>query len=170
MEQQEAKIASLEIVEYNESLRKTQEKELAILRPILDDLHGHICDIQHEMARRWTDYTTCMSKAQECTQQQIAQLQKQIRDLEQEKSNSKSFPAPIGRLPTELLAEIFGVAIDCYEQNPFAIMRACRSWRSTVLSMARVSSRFTVRPWTSQEQMELVVERTKQVPLDVVAT
>ena len=51
---------------------------------------------------------TCTSKAQECTQQQIAQLQKQIGDLEQEKSNFKSFPAPIDRLPTELLAEIFG--------------------------------------------------------------
>ena len=170
MEQQEAKIASLrdKIAECNDNLRKTQEKELAILRPIMDDLHAQICAIQHEMARRWTDYTTRMSKAQECTQQQIAQLQKQIGDLEQEKSSSKSFPAPIGRLPTELLAEIFGVVIECYEQNPFAIMRVCRSWHATVLSMARVWSRFTVRPWTSQEQMEFVVERTKQVPLDVV--
>ena len=51
MEQQEAKIASLEIVEYSESLRKTQEKDLAILSPILDDLHDQICAIQHEMAR-----------------------------------------------------------------------------------------------------------------------
>ena len=117
--------------------KKTQEKDLAILRPILDDLHDRICAIQHEMAHRWTDYTTCMSKAQECTQQQIAQLQKQIGDLEQEKSNSKSFPAPIDRLPTELLAEIFGA------RNPVlrtAIMRVCRSWRATGTNLVTVHS------------------------------
>src|SRR5258708_18463349 len=48
------------------------------------------------------------------------------------------------------------------------VMRVCRSWRARVLSMARVWSQFTIRPWTSLEQMEFVVERTKQVPLDVV--
>jgi hypothetical protein len=58
-----------------------QEKELEVLRPIMDELHGKICAIQHEMARRWTDYTGRMSKAQEYTQQQITELQKQIGDL-----------------------------------------------------------------------------------------
>jgi len=170
MENREAQIASLKdkIAEYNDGLRNMQEKELEVLRPIMDELHAKICAIQHEMASRWTDYTTRMSKAQEYTQQQIADLQKQIGDLELENSTSTSLPTPILHLPTELLAEIFGIVIEWYEQNPFAIMRVCRSWRATVLSMARVWSRFTVRPWTSQEQIEFVVERTKQVPLDVV--
>jgi hypothetical protein len=170
MEHREAQIASLKnkIAEYNESLRNMQEKELEILRPIMDELHSKICAIQHEMATRWTDYTNRMSKAQEYTQQQVTDLQKQIGELEQENSNPKPLPTPIRHLPTELLAEIFEIVIEHYAQNPFAIMRVCRSWHATVVSMARVWSRFTVRPWTSQEQMEFVVERTKQVPLDVV--
>jgi len=134
----------------------------------MDDLHGKICAAQHEMARLWTDYTGRMSKAHEYTQQQVAELQKQIGSLEHENSNSKSLLAPIRCLPTELLAEIFVIVIECHEQSPFTVMRVCRSWRATMLSMAGVWSRFTIRPWTSQEQMKLVVERTKQVPLDVV--
>ena len=170
MGQREAQIASLKekIAELDENLRNVQEKELETLRPIMDDLHGQICAIQHDMARRWTEYTGRMSKAHEYTQQQIAKLQKQIGSLEQENSNSKSLLAPIRRLPTELLAEILSIVIECYEQNPFTVMRVCRSWRATVLSMAHVWSQFTIRPWTSHEQMEMVVERTKQVPLDVV--
>ena len=169
-ERREAQIASLrgKIAEHDESLRNLQEKELEVLRPIMDDLHAKICAIQHEMARRWTDYTSRMSKAQEYPQRQIAELQQQIGGLEQEDSISESLPTPIHRLPAELLAEIFGIVIDCYEYNPFAIMRVCRSWNATVLNMACVWSRFTVRPWTSQEKIEFLVERTKQVPLDVV--
>lgn len=170
MEQREAQVAALrdKIADHNETLRNMQEKELEVLRPIMDELHGKICAIQHEMARRWTDYTSRMAKAQEYTQEQIAELQQQIGDLEQDNSSSESLPTPIHRLPTELLREIFGVVVDCHEPNRFAIMRVCRSWHATVLSMARVWSRFTVRPWTPREQIEFLVERTKQVPLDVV--
>ena len=170
MRQKEAQIASLKgkMAELNENFRTLQEKELVTLRPIMDDLHGQICAIQHEMARRWTEYTNRMSEAHEYTQRQLAEIQKQIGSLEQENSNSKSSLSPIRLLPTELLAEIFTTVIECYHQNPFAMMHVCRSWRDTVLSMARVWSQFTIRPWTSHEQMELVVERTKQVPLDIV--
>ena len=135
---------------------------------IMDDLHGNIYAIQREMAR--TDYTY---RGQEYARQQIAvlrqqiaELQQQIGDPEQDSTNFESFPL-IRRLPTELLAEIFGIVIGCYEHNPFAVMRVCRSWRATVLGMAHIWSRFTVRPWTSQEHIEFVVERTKQAPLDV---
>jgi hypothetical protein len=170
MEYREVKIATLKakITEHHERLRNEQEKELEVLRPIMDDLHGQICAIQHQMARLWTDYTARMSTAHETTAREIEEFQKIIRSLEQENSNSKSFLAPIRRLPTELLAEVFAIVIECCGEGPFAMMRVCRSWRATVLSMARVWSRFTVRPWTSREQMDFVVERTKQVPLDVV--
>ena len=167
MEYLEAQIED-KIAEHNENLRKMQEKELEILRPIMNELHTKICAIQHEMARRWTDYTSRMSKAQEYTRQQIAELRQQIGHPEQETSSYKQFLAPICRLPTELLAEIFGIVIVCYEHNPFAVMRVCKTWRATVLNMAHVWARFIVRPWTSQKQIEFVVERTKQVPLDVV--
>ena len=70
-EHREAQIASLEdkIAEHNENLRKMQENELEILRPIMVELHAKVCAIQHEMACRWTDYMSRMSKAQEYTQQ-----------------------------------------------------------------------------------------------------
>jgi hypothetical protein len=76
-----------------------QEKELETLRPIMDELHGKICAIQYEMARRWTDYTGHMANAQEYTQKQVAELQKQVGSLEQENSHPESSLAPIGRLP-----------------------------------------------------------------------
>ena len=170
MEQREAEIASFKekIIQLQETLRNMQEKELETLRPVMDELHSKICAIQHEMASLWTDYTGRMSKASENTQQQITELQKQIESLEEKNSSSKSSLVPIRRLPTELLTAIFEIVVECYDKNPFAMMRVCRSWRATVLGMARVWSRFTVRPWTSQEQMDFVMERTKQVPLDIV--
>ena len=170
IEHRNAQIASLndKIATLEEKRRQLQEKEVEILRPTMDELHHRICAIQREMARLWTDYTSRMSKAQEYTQQQIAELQQQIADLEQGNSHSKSLLAPIRRLPAELLTQIFVIAIGCYEHDPFGIMRVCRAWHATVLSMSRVWSRFTVRPWTSKAQIDFLVERTKQVPLDVV--
>jgi len=79
------------------------------------------------MARRWTDYTGRMSKAHEYTQQQTAGLQQQTGSLDQEIGNSKSFLAPLRRLPPELLAEIFVIVIECYEQDPFALMHVWQS-------------------------------------------
>jgi hypothetical protein len=167
MEYREFKIATLKakITEHHERLRNKQEKELEVLRPVMDDLHGKICAIQNQMARLWTDYTARLSTAHETTSREIEEFQKIFRSLEQEDSKSKSFLAPIA---AELLAEIFGIVIECYGQSPFAMMRVCWSWRATVLIMARVWSQFTVQPWTSQGKMDFVVERTKQVPLDVV--
>lgn len=170
MGQREGQITSLKgkIEDLNENLHKLQEKELETLRPIMDELHAKICAIQHEMARRWTEYTGRMSEAHEYTQREITKLQKEIGSLEQRNSNSKSSLAPIRCLPTELLAEIFATVLESYRQDPFTMMRVCRSWRATVLSMARLWSQFTIRPWTTREQMEFVLERTKQVPLDIV--
>ena len=164
-----AQIASLNngIAECQEHLRKLQEKELEVLRPILDQLHAKICEIQREMARLWTEYTARMSVAQEFAQVKVAGFQERISALEKQNSNSQSFLAPIRRLPTELLAEIFVIAITCHGQNRYNIIRVCRSWRVTILGMARIWSHLTLRPSTAEEYVELVVERTKQVPLEV---
>ena len=156
------------VAAHKESLRSMEAKEEEIIRPILDELHAQVIVIQDEIKLRWRDYETRIAKARNYTEQRIARLQQQIRDPEQETSNYRSSLAPIHRIPTELLAEIFGIVIGCYEDNPFAVMRVCRSWHATVLSMAHVWSQFTVRPWTSHEQIEFLVERTKRVPLDVV--
>ena len=118
-----------------------QEEELETFRPIMDELYGKTCATQHETAHRWTDYTGRASQAHECTQQQTAELQQQTGPLEQEIGNSKSFLAPLRRLPPELLAEILVIVIECCEQIPFAVMhiflvsgiesdRAHSAWRS----------------------------------------
>ena len=169
MGQREEQITSLKgkIEDLNENLHKLQEKELETLRPIMDEPHAKICAIQHEMARPWTEYTGRMSEAHEYTQRELAKLQKEIGSLEQRNSNSNSSLAPIRRLPTELLAEIFATVLQSYG-DPFTAMRVCQSWRATVLNMARVWTQFTIRPWTLHEQMEFVLGRAKQVPLDVV--
>jgi len=155
------------ILERQEHLRKLQEKELEVLRPMLDKLHANICEIQREMACLWTEYTARMSAAQEVAQAEVAGLQQHIAFLEQENSKSQSFLAPMRRLPTELLAEIFAIAITGHAQNPFDMIRVCRSWRVTILGMARIWSHLTLRPSTAQEYVEFVLERTKQVSLEV---
>ena len=169
MKIRETQIASFNkmISEREEHLRKLQEKELNVLRPMLDRLHANICEIQREMARLWTEYTARMSVAQEAAHAEVAVFQKHVEFLERENSKSQSFLAPIRRLPTELLAEIFVIAITCHGQNPFDMIRVCRTWRAAIFGMARIWSRLTLRPSTAQEYVEFVVERTKQVPLEV---
>jgi len=144
-----------------------QEKNLEKLRPIMDHHHAKICEIQQEMARLWSEYTARMTAVQEATETQVTAFQKRIAFLEKENSKSQSFLAPIRRLPTELLAEILVIAIEGHGLNRLDMMRVCRSWRATVLSMARIWSRLTIRPLTSREQVEFMVERTRQVPLDL---
>ena len=79
------------------------------------------------MARLWTEYTARMSAAQVGVQVVADDLQKRISFLEQENNKSQSFLAPIRRLPTELLAEIFAIAVTHHRQNPFHMIRVCRS-------------------------------------------
>jgi len=74
----------------------------------MDQHHVRICKIQQEMARLWTEYTARMTAAHEETETRVAALQKCSTFLKQENSKSQSFPAPIRRLPTELLSEWAG--------------------------------------------------------------
>ena len=169
MEKRVAQIASLteRISKRKQRLCEWQEKELEALRPIMDHHYARICEIQQEMARLWTEYTARMTIAQNDAETEVVALQEHISILEQENTKSQSFLAPIRRLPIELLAEVLVIAIEGYEQDRFVMMRVCRAWRATVLSMARIWSRLTIRPSTPREKVEFVMERTKQVPLDV---
>ena len=142
--------------------------ELEVLRPIFDQPRANICEIQQEMARLWTEYTARMSTVQEVAQAEVAGVQKHVAFLERENSKLQSFLAPIRRLPTELLAEIFVITITCHGQKPFDMIRVCRTWRSTMFGMAHIWSRLTLQPSTAQEYVEFVAERTKQVSLEVV--
>jgi len=139
--------------------------ELEVIRPELDQLHAKKCEIQRELACRWTEYTAHMPAVQEVVQVEVANG---VASLERENSESQSLLAPIRRLPIELLAEIFVIAITCHWQKPFDMTRVCRTWRSTMFGMAHIWSRLTLRPSTAQEYVEFVVERTKQVPLEVI--
>jgi len=127
----------------------------------------NICEIQREMARLWTKYTARTSAAQEVAQAEAAGVQKRVALLERENSKSQSFLAPIRRLPTELLAAILVIAITCHRQKPFDMICVCQTWRATISGMARIWSHLTLRPSTAQEYVDFVVERTKQVSLEV---
>ena len=108
-----------------------------------------------------------MLAAQEVAQAEAAGVQKRVALLERENSISRSFLALIRRLPTELLAEIFVIAITCHGQKPFGMISVCQTWRATIFGMARIWSHLTLRSSTAQEYVDFVVERTKQVSLEV---
>ena len=78
-----------------------------------------------------------------------------------------SLLGPIGRLPTEILAEIFLVATMVYECSALRLMRVCRSWRSVLLTTSRIWSTVIVRTQTRADFLEFLLERTRRVTLDV---
>jgi len=78
-----------------------------------------------------------------------------------------SLLGPIGRLPAEILAEIFLVATIVYKCSALRLMRVCRSWRSVLLTTSRIWSTIIVRTQTKADFLEFLLERTRRVTLDV---
>jgi F-box-like len=67
----------------------------------------------------------------EATRKRIQELEQERAELDKEIGNDKGFIAPIRRLPSELLSEVF--IWSEINGNPWPITKVCRSWRSVAL-------------------------------------
>ena len=143
------------------------EEAAGRMRPAMDALHNQVLAIQQKMATLWGLYSEDRQKAEHAVQAVVTDLKVQIHILEQENTNSASFLAPIRRLPVELLAEIFLLAICGNDHPALELARVSQSWRAVILSMPRMWSTFRLSTWTKAEKIDFILGRTGRVPLDV---
>lgn len=79
----------------------------------------------------------------------------------------REFVSPPCRLPPEILMDILEIAVKNNGLSPLDMMQVCQYWRTIAFDLARIWSKLTIRPSTSREYVEFVVERSKQNPLEV---
>src|SRR5258706_6591891 len=123
--------------------------------------------LQEKMAVHWRDYQTRITQHRRQAEREIGDTQSKVWTLEQKNSYAASLLAPIRRLPTEMLSDIFTVAIKVYGYPSLRLMRVCRSWRWVLMTMPRIWSTIKVRTWTSTDFIKFLLERTRRVTLDV---
>ena len=133
----------------------------------MDYLHGRILAYQKQMADHWIEFSSKRQEAEAEVMANVADIEVQIHILKQENSKAASFLAPIRRLPVELLAQIFLIAISYHAHSRLELMRVCRSWRAVVLTMPRIWSNIRLCTWTKTDKVEFIMERTGAGPLDV---
>src|SRR5258706_9944588 len=94
--------------------RQREHEEHERIRPILDELHAQMLTLQEKMAVHWRDYQTRITQHRRQAEREIGDTQSKVWTLQQKNSYAASLLAPIRRLPTEMLSEIFTVAIKVY--------------------------------------------------------
>lgn len=157
--------ARIHVLKYQQQQMEHDEHER--IRPILDELRTQMLTLQEEMAAHWRDYQIRITQHRQQTERVIGDIQSKVWTLEQKNSYAASLLAPIRRLPTEMLFEIFTVAIKVYGYPSLRLMGVCRSWRWVLMAMPRIWSTIKVRTWTSTDFIKFLLERTRRVTLDV---
>jgi hypothetical protein len=157
--------AGIRVLRFQQRQRDHEEHER--IRPILDELHTQIITLQEKMAVHWRNYQTRIMQRQRETERVIGGIQSKVQTLEQENSYAASLLAPIRRLPTEMLSEIFTIAIMVYKCSSLRLMSVCRSWRLVLMTMSRIWSTIKVRTWTRTDFIKFLLERTRRVTLDI---
>ena len=74
---------------------------------------------------------------------------------------------PARRLPPEILMDIFEIAVKSNGDSPLDMMHVCHYWRAIALDLPCIWSELRIRPWTAPEYVEFVVDRSKEIPLEV---
>ena len=74
---------------------------------------------------------------------------------------------PARRLPPEILMDIFEIAVKSNGDSPLDMMHVCHYWRAIALDLPCIWSELRIRPRTAPEYIEFVVERSKEIPLEV---
>ena len=133
----------------------------------MDILHNQIIFIQQKMASLWNMFAEDRHKAERVVQAVVEDLRAKVHILEKKNDNAASFLAPIRRLPPEMLAEVFQMAVCVNDQSPLELARVSQSWRSVVLSMPRIWSNLRLSMWTKADKVDFILERTRHVPLDI---
>ncbi|KAJ7579035.1 hypothetical protein C8J56DRAFT_335233 [Mycena floridula] len=121
--------------------------------------------------------TAQISQAETALQKIVSDAQLAINALIQEQteltnqvSRTRSYLAPVRRLPIELLREVF---YGCFDDHPciaWVLAAVCKSWRRLALDMPRIWSkiRMLTLQQSSPDTIRLWIERSgPSVPLDI---
>lgn len=133
--------------------------------------------IKSSISKTETDLRRCNEEI-ECLQVQIIALENEKRLIERNAVGYTSLLAPIRKLPSELLQQIFlfvcddNFISDCFRIPPATLVQVCSSWKNLASSAHRlwsiitlvVSDRFSPDAWVA---LELLLEKSGSVPLDL---
>src|SRR5258708_7167412 len=116
--------------------QQTDRSEQERVRPVLDEIYAQIIILQEMMAEHWRAYQNRVTQSRRRTEAAIMDMRNKVSALEQTNFYATSLLAPIHRLPVEILSEILMFAILVYECSALRLLRVCRSWRSTLMTMS----------------------------------
>ena len=145
---------------------ESQEK-LAPLQSIVDHFDSQILVIQKELVNHWNVFSAERQKAEAAAMAKVTDLEVQIHALKQENSYAASVPAPIRRLPAEILAEIFLLTIHAHAQSPLNLILVCRSWHSVILKMPHNWPTIGLSTSTKPSKAGFILDQTRATLLDV---
>jgi len=69
--------------------------------------------------------------------QKQAELKTQMKQIERHLVRQREFVAPVKRLPSEVLSEIFMIQVDCGD-SPWTLLRVCRLWKVVASSTSHI--------------------------------
>jgi hypothetical protein len=120
---------------FQEELRVAREKH-AILRKAMEDAKQAIWDLEEKI---WSKKDLIGKEARE----KIASMESELAKLSAEKEKLRSSVAPIKRLPSELLREVFLNHVEL-GHSPVSLSRVCHLWREILLECPDLWSRLSV--------------------------
>ena len=127
----------------------------------MDILHNQILSIQQRVVSLRDIYAEDQNKAERIVRAVVADLKVQTQILEKKNTNGASFLALIRRLPAEMLAELFQLAVCGNDQPPLELGLA--GW----LPVYAAHLRTFVCPCGPANKVDFILERTRQVPLHI---
>ena len=88
---------------------------------------------EEEIAAIWERYDAQVQQVTASWDQKRADLNAQMRDIEERLARQREFVAPVKGLPSEVLSEIFTVHVD-FGDTPWTLLRVCRLWKAVAFS------------------------------------
>ena len=114
--------------------------------------------------------------------QKEAEFKVQMKEIEERLARRREFVAPVKRLPSEVLSDIFTILVDCGD-TPWTLLRVCRLWKAVTSSTPRIwryiqiagdqgqfNSGTSFQNCFTNEHFEKALSRTGAAPLNISLT
>ncbi|EJU03085.1 hypothetical protein DACRYDRAFT_99472 [Dacryopinax primogenitus] len=130
----------------------------------------HALTVARRDANVSLEYITSLQSSIQVLEAQIAALALEREGLGAQLSLAQARYAPIGRLPSELLATIFGFAVGtgrASRETLSRVIRVCRHWRRVSLATSFLWTTVLVDADCNWDSIRLHLRMSKGLPLDV---